>query len=108
VNRHKCDKTTAQYLDEIAPLQGASHDEVVDYTVTVPFFYAELCAQLANGRIARLMDPRQFLGWLGYGSNPTLLIDCDGQRVVVNTGNDQDLAQDMFIARDGGQIPLHA
>lgn len=100
--------TTAQYLDEIAPLQGASHSEVVDYTVTVPFFYAELRARLANGRTTRLIDPGQFLGWLGYGPNPTLLFDCGGERVVVNTGDDQAPTQDMFIARNGGQIPLHA
>lgn len=99
---------TAKYLDEIAPLQGASHNEVVDYSVTVPFFYAELHARLADGRLARLVDASQFLGWFGYGPNPTLLLDCGGQRVAVNTGTRSSRAEDMFIARDGGQIPLHA
>jgi len=107
VNRCERDKT-AKYLDEIAPLQGASHSEVVDYSVTVPFFYAELRARLANGRWARLADASQFLGWFGYGPNPTLLLDCGGQRVAVDTGTGSSPAQDTFIARDGGQIPLHA
>ncbi|MDH5622373.1 MAG: hypothetical protein OEY74_09860 [Gammaproteobacteria bacterium] len=107
MNRCERDKT-AKYLDEIAPLQGASHSEVVDYSVTVPFFYAELRARLANGRWARLADASQFLGWFGYGPNPTLLLDCGGQRVAVDTGTGSGPAQDTFIARDGGQIPLHA
>ena len=101
-------KLTAQYLDEIAPLHGASHSEVVDYSVSIPLRYAVLRARLANGRIARLIDPRQFLGWLGYGPNPTLLFGCGDQRVVVNTGSKPGLTQDKFIARDGGQVPLHA
>jgi len=107
MNRLDRDKT-AKYLDEIAPLQGASHSEVVDYSVTVPFFYAELRARLANGRWTRLADASQFLGWLGYGPNPTLLLDCGGQRVAVDTGDGSGPVQDTFIARDGGQIPLHA
>lgn len=107
MNRREHNKT-AKYLDEVAPLQGASHSEVVDYSVTVPFFYAELRAQLANGRLARLVDASQFLGWFGYGPNPTLLLACGGQRVAVNTGTGPSPAEDMFIARDGGQIPLQA
>jgi len=107
VNRREHNET-AKYLDEIAPLQGASHSDVVDYSVTVPFFYAELRARLANGRLTRLVDASQFLGWFGYGPNPTLLLDCGGQRVAVNTGTGSSPAEDMFIARDGGQIPLHA
>ncbi|NQV86357.1 MAG: hypothetical protein HQ492_04705 [Woeseiaceae bacterium] len=100
-------KKTAQYLDEIVPLQGASHSDVVDYSVSVPFFYAELRARLANGQVTHLMDSRQFLGWLGYGANPTLLFGCGDQRVVVDTGSGLDQTHNMFIARDGGQVPLH-
>jgi len=107
VNRREYNEK-AKYLDEIAPLQGASHSDVVDYSVTVPFFYAELRARLANGKLARLVDASQFIGWFGYGPNPTLLLDCGGQRVAVNTDASSTAAQDMFIARDGGQIPLHA
>ena len=97
---------TARYLDEIAPLEGASHSEVVDYAVTVPFFYAELRAQLANGRLTRLVDASQFLGWFGYGANPTVLLDCGGRRVAISTGAGPGPEHGMFIAKDGGQIPL--
>lgn len=107
MNRRERNKT-AQYLDEIAPLQGASHSEVVDYSVSVPFFYAELRARLANGQITRLIDSSQFLGWLGYGANPTLLFACGDQRVVVATGSEQDVTHNRFIARNGGHLPLHA
>ena len=97
---------TAKYLDQIIPLIGASHTEVVDYLVSVPMRYAEVKARLANGRTARLANAKQFLGWRGYGPNPTLLFDCGGQRVVVDTGEQQDLQQTKFIARDGGQVAL--
>jgi Malate synthase G, alpha-beta insertion domain len=107
VNRRERSKT-AQYLDELAPLQGASHSEVVDYSVTVPFFYAELRARLANGKSTRLVDSSQFLGWFGYGANPTLLFNCGNRRVVVETGSHQTPPPDSFIARNGDLIPLHA
>ena len=96
----------AKYLDQIIPLLGASHTEVVDYLVTVPMRYAEVKARLANGRTARLADARQFLGWRGYGSNPTLLFACGERKVVVDTGSQQNLSQTKFIARDGGQVAL--
>ena len=99
-------KNAAKYLDEIIPLIGASHTEVIDYLVSVPMRYAEVKARLANGRTARLANARQFLGWRGYGANPTMLFDCDGRRVVVDTGHRQDLSNTTFIARDGGQVAL--
>ena len=97
---------TAKYLDQIIPLIGASHTEVVDYLVSVPMRYAEVKARLVNGRTTRLANAKQFLGWRGYGPNPTLLFDCGGQRVVVDTGEQQDRLQTKFIARDGGQVAL--
>jgi hypothetical protein len=104
VNRRER-KSTAQYLDKLAPLQGASHSEVIDYTVTVPMRYAELRARLANGTTTRLVDSKQFLGWLGYGANPTLLFDCGTQRVVVATSTRPQSTTGKFIARDGSQVP---
>ena len=99
-------KLTAQYLDQLVPLHEASHTEVVDYQVSIPMRYAELRARLANGKTARLQNAAQFLGWLGYGANPTLLFACDKQRVVVETGNTHANADSRFIARDGGQVAL--
>jgi len=107
VNRQER-KLAAQYLDQLVPLQGASHRDVVDYAVTVPMRNAELRARLANGSTTRLIDSRQFLGWQGYGANPTLLFNCGDRQVIVATGDEQDLAQKTFITRDGGQLALHA
>ncbi len=99
-------KLSAQYLDELIPLVGASHTEVVDYLVSIPMRYAEVRARLANGRTARLADAKQFLGWRGYGANPTLLFGCGEQKVIVETGRYQELTDKHFIARDGGQVAL--
>ena len=101
-------KLAAQHLDRLVPLLGASHGDVIDYSVTVPMRNAELRARLADGRTTRLIDSRQFIGWLGYGANPTLLLGCGDQRVVVATGSQHDLTSNTFIARDGGQVPLPA
>lgn len=95
---------TAQYLDELIPLQGASHTEVVDYRVSIPMRYAELRARLANGKTTRLANAKQFLGWLGYGADPTLLFECGERRVVLATGRTTTPAHNKFIARDGGQV----
>ena len=99
-------KHAAKYLDQIIPLIGASHTEVVDYLVSVPLRYAEVKARLADGRTARLANAKQFLGWRGYGANPTMLFACGERRVVVDTGSQQDLSQTTFIARDGGQVAV--
>ncbi len=99
-------KNAAKYLDEIIPLLGASHTEVIDYLVSVPMRYAEVKARLANGRTARLANTKQFLGWRGYGANPTMLFACGDQRVVIDTGLEEDLSGTTFIARDGGQVAL--
>lgn len=106
MNRHER-KLAAQYLDQLVPLRGASHREVVDYAVTVPMRNAELRARLADGRTTGLIDSRQFLGWQGYGANPTLLFGCGERQVVVATGSEQP-ATSTFITRDGGQVALHA
>jgi hypothetical protein len=105
VNRRER-KLSAQYLDELIPLVGASHTEVVDYLVSIPMRYAEVRARLANGRTARLADAKQFLGWRGYGANPTLLFGCGEQKVIVETGRNQEFAGENFIGRDGGQVAL--
>ena len=101
-------RSIAQLLDQFVPLLGASHAEVVDYKVTVPTRFAEVQARLANGRTARLSDPRKFLGWRGYGNNPTLLFNCGDQHVVVETGDQQHAAISNFIARNGEQLVLNA
>lgn len=97
-------RSIAQFLDDLVPLNGASHSEVIDYKVTVPMRNAELSARLANGNTARLANSRQFLGWAGYGANPTLLFDCDGRKIVVDTGNEQRVPPQKFVTPNGGQI----
>ena len=95
-------------LDKLVPLIDASHSNVVEYKVTAPIRHAEIHARLANGRTARLLEPRKFLGRLGYGSNPTLLFGYGDQRVVVETGNQQNMLARKFITPDGGQLTLQA
>lgn len=91
-------ETKSSFLDKLIPLEGASHAEVAEYRVDVPMRYAEVCARLTDGRIARLLDPRQFLGWCGYDANPSLLFVAEGRRFVVGDETDN------FIARDGSLL----
>lgn len=62
-------------LDALIPLRGASHADVVGYTVEVPMRYAECLAILADGRKVALLDRRQFKGWTDSGSKRTLLFE---------------------------------
>lgn len=101
-------QSTAQYLDNLVPLDGASHSDVIDYCVAVPMRYAEVQARLADGSTARLANSRQFIGWTGYGTNPTLLFDCGDRNVVVDTGREKTVPPELFISRDGGQISSSA
>ena len=65
-------------LDQLFPLKGASHADVVRYGVDIPMRYSECYAKLADGRIIRLRNSRQFIGWAGMnGSRRLLFRDCD-------------------------------
>ena len=65
----------ANTLDHAIPLNGASHKDVVSYSVDVPMRYAECFATLADGGIVRLKDARQFLGWSGLNGARRLIFD---------------------------------
>ena len=52
-----------QMLDELLPLRGASHRDVVRYIVEIPMRYAECFALLRDGRKVGLADKRKFVGW---------------------------------------------
>lgn len=64
---------TAAYLDQVIPLKGASHADVVSYSVEIPLRYAECFATLRDGRKVRLADKRRFIGWSGDDSQRALL-----------------------------------
>ena len=67
-----------EFLDRVIPLDGASHAEVVDYSVEIPTRHASCIATLADGSKARLKDATKFIGWSGWG----------GQRVYLFRDND--------------------
>ena len=64
---------TAAYLDQVIPLKGASHADVVSYSVEIPMRYAECFATLRDGRKVRLADRRRFVGWSGDDDKRALL-----------------------------------
>ena len=66
-------ENTARILDSLIPLRNASHADVVEYRVEIPMRYAECCAILADGRKAKLVEPRKFLGWSGHEKRRSLL-----------------------------------
>lgn len=64
---------TAAYLDQVIPLKGASHADVVSYSVEIPMRYAECFARLRDGRKVRLADRSRFIGWSGDDAKRSLL-----------------------------------
>jgi len=105
-------KKTAAYLDAKLPLAGASHADVERYFVDTPMRYTQCFAALTDGRVVKLRNTRQFVGWHGDDESRSLLFSCDGRRVVINTVDggyeleDSSLATGVrkFIGRDGSLI----
>jgi hypothetical protein len=102
-------------LDHLLPLKGASHADVVRYGVDIPMRYSECYAKLADGRIVRLRDARQFIGWAGMNGSRQLLFHTPAGRVVVpaRCGQHQFIDRDRspglhkFTTRDGGLLFMH-
>jgi len=125
----------ATFLDRTIPLDGASHAEVVEYSVDIPMRYAQCFARLADGRTVRLKDTSQFLAWSGWEGKRSFLFRSGRRRIEIQTdardrtGNVQSGhvfgviswmflmigAEDVpvrnhaarkFIARDGSQLVI--
>ena len=116
---------TVGFLDRAIPLDGASHAEVIEYSVDIPLRYAQCFATLADGRTVRLQDSSQFVGWSGFEADRSFLFSNGRRRIEIRTnanhptgrvhswlslmiGSDYLPARyhstQKFIARDGGQI----
>lgn len=70
-------------LDEVIPLQGASHADVAEYVVETPLRYAECFALLSDGRKVALQNPRHFVGWSSHDPNRSLLFRSRGKHYEV-------------------------
>ena len=68
-------------LDRILPLRNASHSDVEHYGVDIPMRYSECYARLIDGRVVRLRNSRQFVGWAGMNGSRRLLF-ADGNRLL--------------------------
>lgn len=66
-------ENTARILDDLIPLRGASHADVVEYRVEIPMRYAECYALLTDGRKVKFVDCRKFLGWSSHDARRSLL-----------------------------------
>lgn len=71
-------------LDDLIPLRGASHTDVVEYSVEVPFRFAECIAVLNDGRRVGLVEPRKFVGWSSYNPSRTLLFRVNGTHLELD------------------------
>ncbi len=107
------DNSRADFLDRTIPLDGASHAEVVEYSVDIPLRYAECFARLTDGRIVRLLDSCQFIGWSGW-SGPRSFLFRNGRRrieIQMETGDSAETKRPAqrarkFITRDGTRLVI--
>jgi malate synthase len=72
-------------LDDVIPLQGASHADVSEYVIESPMRYAECLAVLSDGRKVGLQDPSAFVGWSGHDRSRSLLFRSSGKHFEVAT-----------------------
>jgi len=61
------------FLDRAIPLNGASHADVIRYSVETVWRKAECIATLADGQRVKLLDPWQFSGYTGRDPVKSLL-----------------------------------
>ncbi len=71
-------------LDDLIPLRGASHTDVVEYFVEVPTRNAECHALLQDGRKVGLIEPWKFKGWSSYEPSRTLLFRVNGAHLELD------------------------
>jgi hypothetical protein len=81
-------QNTARILDDLIPLRGATHADVVEYLVEIPMRYAECFALLSDGRKVRLVDSRKFLGWSSHDSRRSLLFHNNDITLEVEVDNE--------------------
>lgn len=111
-------------LDKVIPLRGASHADVIRYSIEVPMRYAECFALLGDGRKVPLSNKRHFVAWSGHQAKRSLLFETGQYRVEARVdpehpigsdspghitsirqetiyGDDMPAIGDRFIAKDG-------
>ncbi len=71
-------------LDDLIPLRDASHTDVVEYSVEVPYRYAECFALLGDGRKVEFIEPRKFVGWSSHSASQTLLFRIKGAHLELD------------------------
>ena len=74
---------TAEALDAIVPLSGASHAEVAAYRVQAKGDGFVLQARLANGGETGLVDPFAFAGFVGVGDASAVLLRHNGLHIEI-------------------------
>ncbi len=122
--------SNSSILDEAVPLKGASHADVVRYTIKVPTQYAECFAVLTDGSKVPLAHKRQFVGWTSRDAKRSLLFESGDYRIEAridpadelgcsSPGNVSGIQQQtklavaaercrQFIAIDGGVLSIPA
>jgi len=75
-------------LDDLIPLRDASHTDVVEYSVEVPYRYAECYALLQDGRKVSLLEPRKFVGWSSHKPSRTLLFRVNGAHLELDVADE--------------------
>lgn len=80
-------ENSTKILDSLVPLHKASHADVAEYRVEIPLRYAECIAILKDGRKAKFIDPRNFLGWSCHEPRRSLLFRNNDMTLEVEVDN---------------------
>lgn len=75
---------SCEFLDQAAPLAGASHKDVVDYALEKSGENAVLSAKLANGSTVDLAQPEQFVGYQEQSGLNLVLLKNNGLHIEIH------------------------
>ena len=89
VRRASVARCATNFLDGAIPLEGASHADVVRYTVKIPTRYARCFAELTDGRTVRFVKLRKFIGWSGRDNKRSFLFRNHGLHIEIQTDAEQ-------------------
>ena len=101
----------AQFLDATIPLYGASHRDVTEYGVHVPWRKAECYAVTNDGKRVSFARRWNFRGWAGESDLSSLLFDVGDSLVELmfakrpaNCGAEKVSTINLVSADQGGQL----
>lgn len=103
---HESHDCLSGFLDEMIPLRGASHTDVMQYSVEIPTRYAQCFARLTDGRTVGFRNERLFVGWIGHRPCESLLFRSKGLLITLDVAGDSGRGPIRTLSANPSAAPI--